>query len=157
MLQVKSAVYTAYLRSLGGWTSLCAVVAFILYQVRAIADFIFAQLFNVFPFQFKGSSMYSNIWLSDWSNANATNPSDRDLYLGVYGALGVGQCKYSFAFVPQFLQLQLSNFSRVCIGRYRGDGTGYSAILQSSSRRNAQTRFPMSNVVLRYHATRSHR
>nr|QST14985.1 ABCC1-1 protein [Diaphanosoma celebensis] len=68
--KVKSAVYTAYLRSLGGWITFGAILGFIIYQ---------------------GLSMYSNIWLSEWSNANATDPSERDLYLGVYGALGFGQ------------------------------------------------------------------
>ncbi|KAG4074217.1 hypothetical protein HA402_015520 [Bradysia odoriphaga] len=47
-------------------------------------------------------SIYSNIWLSDWANdKNSTIPATRDLYLGVYGALGFLQiitlCATSFA------------------------------------------------------------
>lgn len=49
---------------------------------------------------FQGFSIGSNVWLSEWStdsemnNANGTvNTEKRDLYLGVYGALGIGQGK----------------------------------------------------------------
>uniref|UniRef100_A0A182NES5 ABC-type glutathione-S-conjugate transporter n=1 Tax=Anopheles dirus TaxID=7168 RepID=A0A182NES5_9DIPT len=38
----------------------------------------------------QGSGIYSNIWLTDWSEDKeaATDTSVRDMYLGVYGALG---------------------------------------------------------------------
>lgn len=38
--------------------------------------------------------VYSNMWLSDWSaHPEANEPHIRDLYLGVYGGLGVAQGK----------------------------------------------------------------
>lgn len=47
--------------------------------------------------------MYSSIWLSKWSAANVTSTHERDIYLGVYGALGAGQGKpcvfYSLEFI----------------------------------------------------------
>lgn len=46
---------------------------------------------NIFFIQ--AFSVYANVWLAKWSEANATDPATRDLYLGVYGALGVGQGK----------------------------------------------------------------
>jgi ATP-binding cassette subfamily C (CFTR/MRP) protein 1 len=48
---------------------------------------------------FQAFSIGSNVWLSEWSNdrniyVNETvDESKRDLYLGVYGALGAGQGK----------------------------------------------------------------
>lgn len=48
---------------------------------------------------FQGFSIGSNVWLSVWSDANATDADGnqdtaaRDMYLGVYGALGIGQGK----------------------------------------------------------------
>lgn len=41
-------------------------------------------------------AIYSNIWLGDWADDPESNePSTRDLYLGVYGALGIAQGKKS--------------------------------------------------------------
>ena len=46
---------------------------------------------------FQSFSIGSNVWLSLWSNDNTTvvngtaNTYKRDMYLGVYGALGLGQ------------------------------------------------------------------
>ena len=38
------------------------------------------------------TSVYSNIWLSNWAAHPETNaPHIRDFYLGIYGAFGVGQ------------------------------------------------------------------
>ena len=66
-------VYSHYLRSIGFWMAFWTLLLYVVYQ---------------------GFSMYSNIWLSDWSEAeNTTQPEIRDLYLGVYGALGLGQGK----------------------------------------------------------------
>lgn len=48
---------------------------------------------------FQGFSIGSNVWLSVWSADteivvnNVTDTAKRDLYLGVYGALGIGQGK----------------------------------------------------------------
>ena len=45
-------------------------------------------------------SIGTTVWLSQWSDAseklgNNTMPNnERDMYLGVYGALGLGQSKY---------------------------------------------------------------
>ncbi|XP_012560528.2 multidrug resistance-associated protein 1 isoform X1 [Hydra vulgaris] len=48
-------------------------------------------LFLFFGLMSEGFSLYSRIWLAEWSsNRNASN-HQRDLYLGIYGALGVSQ------------------------------------------------------------------
>ena len=36
-------------------------------------------------------TVYSRIWLADWSSSNVTSASERDMYLGVYGGLGLAQ------------------------------------------------------------------
>ena len=69
--QVKLEVYTHYLRSIGAAMTCLTLLLYVVYQ---------------------GFSMSSNIWLSIWSSAaNNSEPAVRDLYLGVYGALGFGQ------------------------------------------------------------------
>lgn len=46
---------------------------------------------------FQSFSIGSNVWLSFWSTDDnvtvngVTDTSKRDMYLGVYGALGIGQ------------------------------------------------------------------
>lgn len=37
------------------------------------------------------ASVATGIWLARWSSANVTSDSERDMYLGVYGGLGVMQ------------------------------------------------------------------
>lgn len=50
---------------------------------------------------FQGFSIGSNLWLSVWSDDQeiivngSVNTAKRDMYLGVYGALGIGQGKSS--------------------------------------------------------------
>ena len=48
-----------------------------------------------FNIMFQGFSIGSNVWLSIWSSniGNSTDTASRDMYLGVYGALGIGQGK----------------------------------------------------------------
>lgn len=69
---VKWPVYKHYLRSIG--------------MVLSIATILLNMLFQ-------GFSIGSNIWLSRWStDERASNDTSvRDMYLGVYGALGFGQ------------------------------------------------------------------
>lgn len=73
---VKWEVYKHYLKSIGLFLT---VLTLILNMV------------------FQGFSIGSNMWLSAWSTDpeivvdNVTNTAKRDLYLGVYGALGIGQ------------------------------------------------------------------
>ena len=47
----------------------------------------------IFLFAFQGFQVAGNIWLSRWSDdpLASTQDSTRDMYLGVYGALGLGQ------------------------------------------------------------------
>ncbi|XP_071454824.1 multidrug resistance-associated protein 1 isoform X2 [Hetaerina americana] len=69
--RVKWSVYSHYLMSIGIFLSMATVVLNMIFQ---------------------GFSIGSNFWLSAWSNDNTTvQSSRRDMYLGVYGALGVGQ------------------------------------------------------------------
>ncbi|GLH03628.1 Probable multidrug resistance-associated protein lethal(2)03659 [Gryllus bimaculatus] len=72
---VKWSVYSHYLKSIG--------------LVLAVSTLLFNVLFQAF-------SIGSNMWLSRWStdlpdDGTGQEASKRDMYLGVYGALGVGQ------------------------------------------------------------------
>ncbi|KAJ8673709.1 hypothetical protein QAD02_004971 [Eretmocerus hayati] len=73
---VKWRVYSHYLRSIGWFLAISTII------MNAI---------------FQSFSIGSNVWLSFWSEDSQTaingtaNHSKRDMYLGVYGALGVGQ------------------------------------------------------------------
>ena len=40
----------------------------------------------------ESSSVSSGIWLARWSSTDVASNEERDLFLGVYGALGVSQC-----------------------------------------------------------------
>lgn len=73
---VKWQVYKHYLRSIGMTLSIATIFLNILFQ---------------------GFSIGSNVWLSRWStDPEASNDTGlRDMYLGVYGALGFGQGKWS--------------------------------------------------------------
>ena len=96
--QVKLAVFLTYLKAVGALLSSIIVLFYVLYNA---------------------ASIYSNVWLSEWSNdarnPNATHdPEQRDMRLGVYGALGVLQGRRSYfsflspahAFVRWLSQLQ---------------------------------------------------
>lgn len=75
---VKWEIYKHYLKSIGIFLSVSTIVLNIVFQAFNIA---------------------SNVWLSVWSedkNITVNGKTDvdkRDMYLGVYGALGVGQGK----------------------------------------------------------------
>ncbi|KAF7380118.1 hypothetical protein HZH66_014473 [Vespula vulgaris] len=78
---VKWKVYSHYLKSIGWFLSISTIV------MNAV---------------FQSFSIGSNIWLSAWSNDNMTSvdgtvvndEARRDMYLGVYGALGLGQATF---------------------------------------------------------------
>ncbi|XP_077285786.1 multidrug-Resistance like Protein 1 isoform X3 [Arctopsyche grandis] len=78
---VKWRVYSHYLVSIGLFLSIATIVMNLIFQSFSIG---------------------SNVWLSIWSTdkdlvVNGTNdPQKRDMYLGVYGALGIGQALVSF-------------------------------------------------------------
>ncbi|XP_066291275.1 multidrug resistance-associated protein 1-like isoform X11 [Branchiostoma lanceolatum] len=76
--RVKTSVFVEYLKSVGITLS---VVICLLYCAQNAA------------------SIYSNIWLSEWSNDQPINGTQdaglRDLRLGVYGALGIAQGLFS--------------------------------------------------------------
>ncbi|KAL8585023.1 hypothetical protein ACOMHN_043659 [Nucella lapillus] len=79
--RVKFSVFMAYLRAVGALLSFLIVLFYVLYNA---------------------ASIYSNVWLSEWSDdartPNATHSSaHRDMRLGVYGALGVLQGVFVFA------------------------------------------------------------
>ena len=68
---MKLEVYAYYLRSVGSAMACLTLLLYVVYQ---------------------GFSLSSNIWLSRWASArNNSDSAVRDLYLGVYGALGFGQ------------------------------------------------------------------
>ncbi|KAF5296657.1 hypothetical protein FQR65_LT10197 [Abscondita terminalis] len=67
---VKWEVYVHYLKSIGIFLSLSTIFLNVLFQFFTVG---------------------SNLWLSEWSSSKNTTTSERDVYLGVYGALGIGQ------------------------------------------------------------------
>ena len=72
-LQVKPKVFLAYIKAIGPIVSVCIIIFYIMSHSCSVA---------------------ANFWLSEWSNDadNATvSMAQRDMRLGVYGALGVGQ------------------------------------------------------------------
>lgn len=42
----------------------------------------------------EGASVGSGIWLARWSSTNVTSDKERDLFLGVYGGLGMSQAVF---------------------------------------------------------------
>ncbi|XP_046739580.1 multidrug resistance-associated protein 1 isoform X8 [Diprion similis] len=69
---VKWKVYSHYLRSIGWFLTISTIVMNAVFQIFSIG---------------------SNAWLSKWSDDNTTvvDTAKRDMYLGVYGGLGLGQ------------------------------------------------------------------
>lgn len=97
---VKWDVYKHYLRSIG---MLLSVTTILLNMV------------------FQGFSIGSNVWLARWStDPNAGNDTGtRDMYLGVYGALGAGQGKsFCFCFDFYFDQQERMNLSHIAHRKY---------------------------------------
>ena len=64
---------------------------------------------------YNAASVYSNIWLSDWSNDATLNvtkeerTAQRDLRLGVYGLLGFVQGRTSFMLFPPLYNYTVCN------------------------------------------------
>ena len=74
---VKRTVYRYYLSSIGVWTSLFILLVFLAYE---------------------GCTVGSSLWLARWSDdASAVQPEVRNLYLGVYGTLGILLSAFLFA------------------------------------------------------------
>ncbi|CAL4099766.1 unnamed protein product, partial [Meganyctiphanes norvegica] len=76
--KVSSSVYSYYMRAIGMLSSFLTM-------------FFYAAS--------QGCTVGSNIWLSRWSDANITvngtqDHGARDMYLGVYGAMGIGQALF---------------------------------------------------------------
>lgn len=91
---VKWEVYKHYLKSIGVVLSLATVFLNIVFQ---------------------GFSIGSNLWLVRWStDRNVVNDTGlRDMYLGVYGALGIGQGKSFYAFFHSYKHYQLLRYSTI--------------------------------------------
>ncbi|XP_046739582.1 multidrug resistance-associated protein 1 isoform X10 [Diprion similis] len=72
---VKWKVYSHYLRSIGWFLTISTIVMNAVFQIFSIG---------------------SNAWLSKWSDDNTTvvDTAKRDMYLGVYGGLGLGQASF---------------------------------------------------------------
>lgn len=68
--QVKFEVFWAYAKSVKVYLALGIITSIVLAQIASVA---------------------SGIWLARWSSANVTSDGERDMYLGVYGALGFAQ------------------------------------------------------------------
>lgn len=84
---VKWEVYKHYIKSIGIVLTVLTVLLNVVYQAFSIG---------------------SNFWLTIWSNDNETvvngtvDTGKRDMYLGVYGALGIGQGKIVNVFLVSF-------------------------------------------------------
>lgn len=79
---MKWKVYSHYLKSIGWFL--------------AVSTILMNGVFQSF-------SICSNVWLSVWSNDNdSAVPENRDMYLGVYAGLGVGQGMFSTCIVYTF-------------------------------------------------------
>ncbi|XP_014486459.1 PREDICTED: multidrug resistance-associated protein 1 isoform X2 [Dinoponera quadriceps] len=79
---VKWKVYSHYLVSIGLFLSVATIVMNAIFQAFSI-----------------GSNMWLSVWSDDNmtdSNTNTIDKSRQDMYLGVYGALGIGQAMTSF-------------------------------------------------------------
>ena len=101
--QVKVSVFLAYMRSVGLPIAIAIIFLYLLNNVAAIG---------------------ANLWLSDWSDDIATNgtqdAAQRDMRLGVYGALGLAQGKTSFR-----LSLFVSVNCSTCFERLCGEKVGW--------------------------------
>ena len=75
-LQVKFSIYLKYLQAIGWCSIVFILLGFVIYYVAFI-----------------GSNLWLSAWTSDSKIYNGTNypSSQRDLRVGVYGALGVAQ------------------------------------------------------------------
>lgn len=91
---VKWHVYKHYLKSIGVVLSLATIFLNIVFQGFAIG---------------------SNIWLSKWADDKeaGNDPAVRDMYLGVYGAFGIGQGEF-FGWTSLVLCLTVMGFWFVC-------------------------------------------
>ena len=67
---MKFSVFWAYAKSVKVYLAVGIVLFIILAEIASVA---------------------SGIWLARWSSANVTSDAERDMYLGVYGGLGVTQ------------------------------------------------------------------
>ncbi|GAB1302447.1 ATP-binding cassette sub-family C member 2 [Apodemus speciosus] len=72
--KVKFSIYLKYLQAVGWW-SICFIVFF--YALNYVA--------------FIGANLWLSAWTSDSENWNGTSSSQRDMRIGVFGALGVAQ------------------------------------------------------------------
>ena len=61
-----------------------------------------SMLIIFFYLMYNAASIYSNIWLSEWSSDNVTvingtiDTAQRDMRLGVYGAIGIIQGSFLY-------------------------------------------------------------
>lgn len=78
--KVKWKVYSHYLKSIGWFLSISTIVMNAVFQSFSI-----------------GSSVWLSVWSNDQTYANDTlDTAKRDMYLGVYGALGFGQGMFPY-------------------------------------------------------------
>jgi hypothetical protein len=75
-LQVKFSIYLKYLQAVGWWSLLFIVIFYVLNYVAFI-----------------GTNLWLSAWTSDSEKQNGTDnsPSQRDMRIGVFGALGIAQ------------------------------------------------------------------
>lgn len=70
---------------------------------------------------FQSFSIGSSVWLSVWSNDNQANGNNtldtvkRDMYLGVYGALGFGQGTFPYHALILVIYYSFVRFDQYCV------------------------------------------
>ena len=82
-------------------TNLCYIIyfqvrfsVFIYYFISCGIPFLFLLLFFLMCSEI--SLTGSRIWLAHWSSSNITESSEQNSYVGIYGALGIGQGFFLF-------------------------------------------------------------
>ncbi|XP_078381051.1 multidrug resistance-associated protein 1-like isoform X2 [Oculina patagonica] len=73
--RVKFSVFISYLKSVGPCATILTVIFLILMETCTVG---------------------TGVWLAYWSSANVTTDKQRDMYIGIYGGIGLGQGLFTF-------------------------------------------------------------
>ena len=75
--QVKFSVFISYLKSVGPCATILSVIFIILMESCTVG---------------------TGLWLAYWSSANITTDKQRNMYIGIYGGIGLGQGLFTLLF-----------------------------------------------------------
>lgn len=94
-------MYSHYLKSIGWFLSISTIVMNAIFQSFSI-----------------GSSVWLSVWSNDQNQTNGNNTLDtakRDMYLGVYGALGFGQGMFPYCVLIFIIYYSFVRFDQYCV------------------------------------------